>query len=167
MTSSLAQNFDPGLPLRTVAFRSWSSIKTPVMAWLWYMNALYWVGFFYLERPEAFWAVISYIAVGPIVTVMIMTQRGLTRLSGLIHLPWVFFILYLGFRLFTDAAGPAVSPGDGAFYFYWLHLTFWSTLLCLAFDFVDIGRWILGERYVLGTPAAAACGASKLAKQDA
>ncbi len=167
MTSPLAAKFDPELPLRVAAFRSWRSIKTPVMVWLWYLNLLYAVGLFHLDRPEAFWAVMSWLAVGPLIAVVIVRQRGLTRLSGLIHLPWLVFTVWLGMRLFTGSAGAPLSPAQGAFYFYWLHLTFWSTLICVAFDIVDVIRWLAGERYVLGTPAAAARGASKLARQTA
>lgn len=165
MTSPLAEKFDPSLPIGAAAFRSWKSIKAPVMFWLWYLNILYWVGFLYLDRPEAFWAVISYFAVGPLILIMIVSQRGLTRLSGLIHLPWIPFTLYLGMRLFTDMAGERLSPIEDAFYYYWLQLMFWSTLICVSFDVVDVIRWMSGERYVLGTPAAAARGASKLAQQ--
>lgn len=163
MTAEPRETFPPALPLATVAWRSWRSIKQPVMIWLWYLNVLYWIGLFYLPRPEALWAVVAYLAVGPFIFVMIRVQRGLTRLSGLIHLPWVPLSVYLGLRLFTDALGPALSDSDGRFYFYWLHALFLSTIICLVLDAVDVIRWLTGERYVLGTAAAAARGASKLA----
>jgi hypothetical protein len=163
MDDDSSGRFDPSLPLGTVAFRSWRSIKAPVMAWLWYLNVLYWIGFLHLGRDEAFWAVISYFAVGPLIALMVVTQRGLTRLSGLIHLPWVPFAIYLGLRLFTDRLGPPLSPADGLFYYAWLQVVFWSTCLCLLLDAVDVLRWIRGERYVLGSPEAASRGASRLA----
>lgn len=147
-------------------FRSWLSMKNGVMAWLWYLNVLYWAAFFQPGRAEAFWAALSYVAVGPILVLMVWRQGGLTRLTGLIHLPWLPFTGYLGLRLFTDALGPASSMADGTFYHLWLHGLFWSTLICLGFDVVDVIRWLAGERYVLGSPAAHAAGASKLARRE-
>ena len=166
MDTRLPDKFDSAWPIRKAAYRSWASMKTWVMAWLWYLNALYWVGFAYLERPEALWTIVSYLTVGPIIALMIVSQRGLTRASGLIHLPWVPYTVYLGLRLFTDRLGPALSFADGGLYAGWLHAVFFSTALCLAFDALDVARWLAGERYVLGTPAAHAAGASKLARQD-
>lgn len=167
MTPRLAETFDPALPLGVVAWRSWRSMKPPVMAWLWYLNILYWVGFLYVDRPEAFWALVSYFAIGPLIVVMIARQRGLTRLSGLIHLPWLPFTLYLGLRLLAGGAGDAPPSADAAVYGIWLRLVFWSTLICVTLDVVDIVRWFAGERYVLGTPAAAARGASRASRTDA
>jgi len=156
-------SFPAELPLGSAAWRSWRSIKPSTMVWLWYLNALYWVGFFYLPRPEAFWVVIAYLAVGPMVFMLITLQRGLTRLSGLIHLPWIPLATFLTLRLYTDAIGPALSTADGALYTAWLHVLLASTVVCLVLDVVDVIRWLAGERYVLGTPAAADCGASRLA----
>jgi len=163
MNDPSREQLDPSLPLRTVALRSWWSMKTWVMVWLWYLNVLYWVGFFYLARPEAFWAIMAYLAVGPFVIALVSRQRGLTRLTGLIHLPWVPLLVYLWLRLFTDGLGPAPTPAGDPLYYFWIQLVFWSTLVCVALDIVDVMRWLAGERYVLGSPAAAAAGASKLA----
>ena len=166
MTKELSANFDSALPLHAAAYRSWSSIKPAVMAWLWYLNAIYCIGFFYIPRPEAVWALTSYLAVGPLIVWTIARHRGLTRVSGLIHLPWAPFALYLGVRLFSNALGPPLSWRSDAIYYLWLHVVFSSTCICLAFDAWDLMRWRRGERFVLGTPAAAAAGASKLARQE-
>lgn len=166
VTAIQAEEFPSDLPLATVAWRSWLSIKPAVMAWLWYLNALYWVGLFYLPRAEALWVVLAYFAVGPLVVVMVRSQRGLTRLAGLIHLPWVPLIVYLGLRLYTDLLGPALLAADDPWYYYWLQVVFFSTVICVVLDVVDVVRWLAGERYVLGTPAAAARGASGLAAQE-
>jgi hypothetical protein len=150
----------------TVAFRSWSSMKSWVMIWLWYLNALYWVAFFYLEQPEARWALLAYLFIGPIGMLLVRSQRGLTRLAGLMHLPWLFYLIYLGLRLFTGVLGEVAFEAVDAFYWYWLQAIFWSTLACVVLDIWDVVRWVRGERYVLGTAKAAAVGASKLAKQS-
>lgn len=165
MTGTAQASFDASVPTGAAIFRSWKAMKTPVMIWLWYLNALYWVGFAYLAREEAVWVVAAYFAVAPIVTAMAIAQRGLTRLSGLIHLPWVPLVVYLFLRLFTDTLGPALTPAADGFYYWWLQVTLWSTAICVALDILDVIRWIGGERYVLGTPEAAAAGASKLARQ--
>lgn len=157
--------FDDSLPLSVVAFRSWRSIKTPVMIWLWYLNILYLLALLFLPRTEAVWALTAYLAVGPLIVIMIVLQRGLTRLSGLIHLPWVPLVAYLGLRLFTEQLGPQIGPEDDLVCWVWLQLIFWSTLTCITLDVVDVLRWFRGERYVLGTHAAASLGASKLAPQ--
>ena len=167
MTDRRDDAFDPSIPLGTAVFRSWSSMKNPVMAWLIYLNILYLFGFFFLDHDEAMWALVSYVAIGPLIVVMFISQRGLTRLTGLIHLPWLAYVVYLAIRLFTDWAGAAVDTGDGTFFFYWIQLVFWSTAICVAFDMWDVYRWTFKrERFVLGTPAAAASNASKLARQD-
>ncbi|NOX51679.1 MAG: hypothetical protein GXP16_14275 [Gammaproteobacteria bacterium] len=165
MNTATRQVFDSSTPTHVAAFQSWRSMKTWVAIWLWYLNVLYWVGFFSLSRPEAVWAVISYLAVGPLIVLMITQQRGLTRLAGLIHVPWVPFTFYLGLRLFSDVLGPSLSIQDGTFYYLWLQLMFWSTLVCIGLDVMDVKRWFAGERYVLGTPAAFEVGASKLAPE--
>jgi len=164
MNDSVPETFDPSLPTAVVAFRSWRSMKTWVMAWLWYLNVVYWGAFLFLDRPEAWWALAAYLAVGPFIVAMVRTQRGLTRLSGLIHLPWVPFAVYLGLRLFTGTLGAPVAAADSALYYGWLQILFWSTIICLGFDAVDVARWLRGERYVIGTPAAYAAGASRDAR---
>jgi len=166
MQQAPAGQFAPDLPWRVAFHRSWRSMKGWVMAWLWALNVIYWLGLVFLPRPEAVWVLVAYAAVAPLIVVMARRQRGLTRLSGLIHLPWVPLALYLGLRLFTDLLGPALSSADGAAYVLWLQVLFWSTLVCLSADAFDVVRWFAGERFVLGTPAAHAAGASKLAAQN-
>jgi len=162
--SKLAATFDPNIPTGKAALASWLSIKNWVMVWLWYLNVLYWIGFLFLSHAEAIWALVSYAAIGPIVTFMILKQRGLSRLSGLIHTPWLAFMIYLGLRMYTEVLGPSINVDTvGAYYAIWLHVVFWSTLICVALDIVDVARWFAGERYILGTPAAPAAGARKLA----
>lgn len=65
-----------------------------MMAWLWYSNLLYWVFFFYLEFCEAFWAAVSCLMIGPTGKLLITRQRGLSRLAGLMPLPWQAFVIY-------------------------------------------------------------------------
>ena len=163
ISAGLKGSFDSNISTGRAALQSWLSMKNWVMAWLWYLNALYWVGLLFLDRAEAKWALVSYVAIGPIIAIMVVSQRGLTRLSGLIHIPWLVFTVYLGLRLYTEALGPRVNfATEGIFYGIWLSVVFWSTLICVVLDMADIVRWLKGERYVLGTPAAYAAGASKL-----
>ena len=155
---------DDRLATGTAIYRSWASMKTGVMIWLWYLNAIYWFALLYLSEPEAFWAIIAYASIAPFIAVIAIRQRGLTRLSGFIHTPWLLFTIYLFLRLFTDVLGPALTPEIDAVYYWWLQVVFWSTLVCVLLDIWDIARWFNGERYVLGSVTAAMKGASKLAK---
>lgn len=152
---------DSTLPLHKAVLTSWLSMKTAVMIWLWYLNVLYWVGFYYMPRPEAVWSAIAYLAIGPLIFVMVTRQRGLTRLTGLIHLPWLAFAVYLGLRLFTDLLGTRVSLQRDGVYYIWLQAVFWSTSVCLCLDGIDVIRWLQGERYVLGSTAAIQAGTCK------
>jgi hypothetical protein len=133
------------------------------MAWLWYLNAIYWIAVLYVPRKEAIVALIAYLAVGPLIAIMLILQRGITYLTALIHLPWVPFAIYLALRLFTDVLGPTLTLMNAGMYFVWLHAVLWSTMVCLALDALDIARWSRGQRFVFGTPAAAAAGASRMA----
>lgn len=161
--NNLTATFGSSIPTGQAAMQSWLAIKNRVMIWLWYLNILYWLGFFFLPHAEAFWALISYAAIGPIVGAMIIKQRGLSRLSGLIHIPWLIFSIYLGLRLYSGALGPAVTANaEEPLYVVWLYVVFWSTFVCILLDIFDVGRWFAGEKYILGTPAAHSAGASKL-----
>lgn len=52
MTDGLSGSFAASIPLAVAIFRSWSSMKNGVMAWLIYLNVLYLTGFFFLDRRE-------------------------------------------------------------------------------------------------------------------
>ncbi len=129
-------------------------MKTWMMVYLWALNAVYWPAFGRLDQPESQWAAISYIAIAPNLVVMLPLQRGLTRLTGLIHIPWLIYVIWLGLRLFTDLAGSAANSP-------WLQVVFWSTLACVLYDITDVVKWFQGHRYRYGTPVAVTAGASK------
>ena len=100
---------DDRLATGTAIYRSWASMNTGVMIWLWYLNAIYWLALLYPSEPEALWALVAYVSIAPIIAVIAIGQRGLTRLSGLIHVPWLLYTIYLFLRLFTDVLGPALT----------------------------------------------------------
>ena len=91
-------------------------------------------------------------------------QGGLVRLLGVGHLiPWIPLLIYLELRLFGDEVGPQIIFTADSRLFIWA-VTLWATLaICLVLDAYDVVRWFRGERFVLGTQAAADAGASKLA----
>lgn len=155
---SVSGEFAREIPTHRAIFRSWKSMKTWVMTWLWFLNAVYWPAFFWLDRIEARYAVVAYLMVLPFIVGLFVRQRGLTRLSGIIHLPFLVLIIWLFPRVFP-------STHDGL-YGLWLQTLFWATTVCVIFDAVDVVRWFRGERFRLGTPEAVAQRASKAAKSD-
>lgn len=148
--------FDASLATHIALFRSWKSLKPWVQIWLWFLNGLFWCALLWLDKTEARFALLAYVAVLPVGLAIIVPQRGLTRLSGLMHLPFLALVIWL--------APQVLSFQQGGLYGAWLQALFWANVVCVAFDAVDVIRWIKGERYRLGTPQAVAAGASNAAK---
>ena len=130
-------------------------MKPWVMAWLWFLNLVYLSALFWLDHPEARYTLVAYVAVFPIAVAIVIPQRGLTRLSGLMHFPFLILILWLAPRVFTS------WPVD--LFNAWIILLFSTTAICIVFDIVDIFRWCRVERYRFGTPEAVRWNASKAA----
>lgn len=147
--------FNSSVPTHSAIFRSWKSMKTWVMIWLWSLNAIYWPAFFWLDRVEARFALLAYFSILPFAAAIAVPQRGLTRLSGVMHLPFLVLVLWLSTRIFSNTYE--------SLYGVWLQTLFWATTICVAFDIIDVIRWFRGERYRLGTPDAVEMHASKAA----
>jgi hypothetical protein len=140
---------------------SWLAMKTWVKIWLFGLNAVFLAGIAFWPEPLAKLALASYAASGPWLFAIMVAQRGLTRFLGLAHLvPWLPLLAYLLLRLSSDHLGPRLQPDSGALYAYALLLT-GAVAICLAFDAFDVWRWLRGERFRLGSAAAALAGASK------
>lgn len=141
--------------------RSWLSMKPWVKTWLFLLNGIFLGSLFFTHDPLAGITLSAYAASGPLLILMIWAQRGLTRLLGLAHLiPWLPLLVYLGLRLSSDVVGSRLDfNADRSLLAYTLVL-FAAVAVCLAFDTWDVVRWRRGERFVLGTRAAHAAGAS-------
>lgn len=141
--------------------RSWMALKTWVKGWLFLLNGLFLLALVFLPRPSAWYILLGYLASGPLLLGFMLIQRGLTRLLGLAHLiPWIPLLVYLVLRLTTSSAGPRITAAEAPFYTSYLIVLTAAVGVCLALDVLDVVRWFRGERYVLGSPAAAAAGAS-------
>lgn len=146
---------------RTLAL-SWLSMKVWVKSWLFFLNATFLLALAFPPQPLTRWVLLAYVASGPLLLGMMISQRGLTRLLGVAHLiPWTPLAGYLVLRLGGETAGPRLRPEThGNLYGYALVLLA-TVLVCLAADAYDALRWLRGERFVLGTAEAARRGASR------
>jgi hypothetical protein len=130
---------------------SWLSIKTWVKAWLLALNAVFLCALLFWPDPLARIVLAAYFATAPLLLGLLIVQRGLTRLLGVAHLiPWLPLLGYLAVRLASDAAGPqiTVQPAPGLFYYTLVLLVLVGA--CIAFDILDIVRWLRGERARFG-----------------
>jgi hypothetical protein len=134
---------------------SWLSMKTWVKVWLFALNGIFLAAVAFWSEPAAKATLVGYAASAPLLLVLMLRQRGLTRLLGLAHLiPWVPLLAYLVGRLTSNAVGPRISFGDVPALFSYLVVLVAAIAVCLAFDVLDVVRWVRGERYVLGSAEA-------------
>ncbi len=140
---------------------SWLSMKTWVKYWLLGLNAIFLASAAFWPDPLARFSLTAYLASAPWLLAIMISQRGLTRFLGVAHLiPWIPLMVYLFLRFTTEIAGPQISYHDTPFQFSFA-LTLLTMLgVCLLLDAIDVWRWIRGERYRLGSAAAARRGAS-------
>jgi len=118
----------------------WRILELPIgwriwVLWLMVVNS---VAFLYLTRPQA--RIIAVVWVGNVITMMSMYWIfGYVRLLGLSHvLWWTPLFIWLVPQLIRQR--PA-----GAFGLWLIALTV-SDLASLAIDYVDVIRYLLGER---------------------
>lgn len=146
---------------------SWLSLKTWVKIWLFYVNFIFIVGLaFYGQDPVVPWILIAYASSGPFLLAFMVPQRGLSRLLGLAHIvPWTPLVAYLFTRVGIDSSfGPKVTFSEYPALYVYLMLLLLSVLICLAFDYYDVARWLKGEKYLIGSREAFEKKASMLAR---
>lgn len=147
--------------LAAALLRSWLALKTWVKVWLLFLNAVFLAALVFVPDPLAVWTLVAYVAAGPALAAIVIPQRGLTRLAGLGHLvPWTPLVAYLFARLVSDLAGPRLRVEDQPALTGYAALLATVTLMCLAFDAIDVLRFWRGERYVMGSPDAVRARAS-------
>lgn len=140
---------------------SWMAMKLWVKVWLFALNGIFLAAIAFWPEPAAKLTLAAYVATGPLLFAYMAVQRGLTRVLGVAHLaPWVPLAGYLVMRLTGEGAGPRVTFGDAPGLFVYVLALLGMVGVCLAFDVYDVIRWFRGERYRLGSPTAAALGAS-------
>ncbi len=147
--------------------RSWLGMKTWVKVWLFFLNGVFLAAFAFAHDPVAFWTLTAYGASGPLLLVMMRVQGGLTRLLGIAHLiPWLPLVAYLIVRLSTSAFGPQIAAATDPTLFAYVAVLLASVGVCLGFDLWDTGRWLAGERFILGSREAYEAGASQYTLDD-
>lgn len=148
--------------------RSWLSMKMWVKCWLFFLNFVFLMFFFYVGETIARWVLVCYVTSGLYLFVFMWAQKGLTRLLGLAHIvPWTGLLIMLMVSLVGGAGPiPAIAFSQSPLFFLLTLLLMLVISVCLIFDYFDVYRWFIGgERFVLGSQAAADHGASRLAKQ--
>jgi hypothetical protein len=125
------------------------------LAWPWWI----WIGLlvvanglaplFFLGSTEAR-VVLAAMLLGAVVQLAIVSRLGFVRLLGLGHIVvWVPMLLWLVPRLSNLSAATVFGR--------WLYAVVALDLLSLAIDFVDVGRYLAGDRQPApGTPPGAA-----------
>ncbi len=114
--------------------------KSPVAVrvWLAGLVALNMVGsLVFIERLEA-QVVLASTMLGAMLMIFITARTGFSRLLGLGHAPWVPMMAFVGWRL-------ATTPIEGT-YRAWLIGLLVVNAISLAFDTVDVIRWLRGDR---------------------
>ena len=140
---------------------SWLAIKTWIKIWLFALNGIFIAAVMFLPEPAAKLTLAAYVASGPILAAMMIWQRGLTRALGLAHLvPWLPLSAYLIVRLTSDMAGPQIVRSAAPQLFGYVLTLLLVMSACLAIDLYDLWRWHKGQRFRLGSPAAAEAKAS-------
>ena len=106
--------------------------------WIFWMMAVNSIAFLYLGRREG--KVITALWVGNIVTMMSMYWMvGYVRLLGLSHVIWwtplvIWLIAQLRNNEYTGKFG------------LWLKVLLITNLASLVIDYLDVARWLMGER---------------------
>lgn len=114
------------------------------LAWPWWL----WIGLlgvvnmlgplFFIGSLEGR-VVLTAILVGAVIQLLIISRLGFVRLLGIGHIvAWVPMLLWLVPRLAN--LGPATPFGR------WLFAVVALDLASLAIDFVDVGRYLAGDR---------------------
>ncbi len=127
--------------IRSVAgfFRGMASLAWPWWLWVGLLGGLNMVmPLFFLGSLEAR-VVLAAILVGVVAQALIIGRLGFVRLLGLGHIvAWVPMLLWLVPRLPNLDAGTAFGR--------WLFLVVALDLASLAIDFVDVARYLAGDR---------------------
>ena len=92
---------------------------------------------FFLNRIEA-QATFAAINVGFFTGVFIYKQQGFTRLSGLMHWPWIFLLPFLWGRLDVAFAGEPFG--------IWIRVVLVLNSLSLILDAIDVTKYAAGDR---------------------
>ncbi len=123
--------------LKAIA-QSWMALPLWVKIWLFILNAVFLAAFATLPDGVANVSFIAYVATIPLMVGQIGYDAGLRRILGLAHLvPWLPLLVWL-------IVAADTTP----------HTSMLTAVLaiCLAFDVIDLWRFVKGERAKMGEP---------------
>lgn len=151
-----AENVDDHLPYTLSSWSaicaSWLAMKAWVKVWLIMLNLIFLAAGCFWPEPLAKVILSGYIASGPFLLIIMIHQRGLTRLLGIGHLiPWLPLLAYLLLRLISDLAGPQIQWHSTPKLFHYMVLLLTALLFCLILDIIDVIRWFQGHTYRMGS----------------
>ncbi len=151
-----AENADDHLPYTLSSWSaicaSWLAMKAWVKVWLIILNLIFLAAGAFWPEPLAKVILTGYLASGPFLLIIVIQQRGLTRLLGIAHLiPWLPLLAYLLLRLTSDLAGPQIQWHSTPPLFHYMALLLTALLFCLILDIIDVIRWFQGHTYRMGS----------------
>ncbi len=111
-----------------------------IAIWLYVLGAVLMLSIpFAFVRKEARWVLVSMLFVGPAM-MYLYSQIGYVRLLGIVHIIfWTPLLVYLWLRRSEWRVGETWAGK-------WLIAVCTVLIISLAFDYADVGRWLLGDR---------------------
>jgi hypothetical protein len=109
-----------------------------LLAWIAWLGLVNLAGVLFLSEVEARWTLAAFFA-SAVAMSMLYELTGYNRLLGLAHvLFWTPLVIYLYARL-RNLVGPPLFEG-------WVRLLLASLGVSLVIDYVDVLRYLLGDR---------------------
>ncbi|MGV7220774.1 MAG: hypothetical protein ACQ9MH_04535 [Nitrospinales bacterium] len=115
------------------------------VGWKIWLFLLITVNFFipvvFYHTQEAKFTILAFLVSGMMGIILVKIQ-GFTRLLGLMHIPWIPLIIYLIGQLNDYPVSQPIS--------LWIKALIVFNGISLIIDFVDVIRYLRGERKVIG-----------------
>jgi hypothetical protein len=109
-----------------------------VIAWVGWLGAVNMASLFFLRESEARWVLAAFVASFTLMNVLYYTS-GYNRFLGLAHIIfWTPLLIFL-YRRLTKLLGPRR-------YESWIRILLASNGVSLVIDYVDVLRYLLGDR---------------------
>ncbi len=113
-----------------------------LVIWVFILMTVNTASLLFIKRVEARYVLVAWLINLPLMTYLFETF-GYVRLLGLSHVVvWTPLLIYLWLK--RKNWMPPQSLTDK-----WITLLFSVNLLSLVIDYIDVARWLLGERGVL------------------
>lgn len=110
-----------------------------LVIWVFTLMVLNSASLLFIKRIEARWVLVAWLINLPVINYIYETQ-GYVRLLGLSHvLVWTPLVVYLWLRR-THWMPPKTLTEK------WILAVFMVNLVSLIIDYIDVTRWLIGER---------------------